>query len=117
MEEAIPDVEEEAPDVFGIKKLETPKTCRAMAPRKFSTALPLPKKNWPPQAVRRTNNFVRLKDINQSSGVNIRIGAALAGITAIDERKYSDRGVTLVYYYIGTAVYFPSWKFMLEYLL
>ena len=29
-----------------------------------------------------------------SSGVNIRIGAALAGITAIDERKNSDRGVT-----------------------
>ena len=29
-----------------------------------------------------------------SSGVNIRIGAALAGITAIDERKYSDRGAT-----------------------
>ena len=28
-----------------------------------------------------------------SRGVNIRIGAALAGITAIDERKYSDRGV------------------------
>ena len=29
-----------------------------------------------------------------SRGVNIRIRAALAGITAIDERKYSDRGVT-----------------------
>ena len=29
-----------------------------------------------------------------SRGVNIRIGAALAGITAINERKYSDRGVT-----------------------
>ena len=29
-----------------------------------------------------------------SRGVNFRIGAALAGITAIDERKYGDRGVT-----------------------
>ena len=44
MEEALPDVEEAAPDLFGIKKLETPKTSRAMAPREFSTALPLPKK-------------------------------------------------------------------------
>ena len=32
-----------------------------------------------------------------SRGANIRIGAALAGITAIDERKYSDRGVTWGY--------------------
>ena len=49
MEEAIPDIEETAPDVSGIKKLETAKTSRAMAPREFSTALSLPKKNWPPK--------------------------------------------------------------------
>ena len=66
MEEAIPVVEEAAPDVFGIKKLETPKTSRAMAPREFSTALPLATKNWPPRAVRRTQSVVGLKGIKRS---------------------------------------------------
>ena len=72
MEEAIPDVEEAAPDVFGIKKLETLKTSRAMAPREFSTALPLPKKNWPPRAVRRTQSVVRLKGIKRSQNQDRR---------------------------------------------
>ena len=66
MEEAIPDVEDAAPDLFGIKKLETPKTSRAMAPWEFSTALPLPKKNWPPGAVGRTQSVVGLKGIKRS---------------------------------------------------
>ena len=35
-----------------------------------------------------------LSDSKESRGVNISVGTALAGITAIDERKYSDRGVT-----------------------
>ena len=55
-----------APDVFGIKKLETPKTSRAMAPREFSTALTLPKKTWPPRAVRRTQSVVGRKGIKRS---------------------------------------------------
>ena len=66
MEEAIPDVEETAPDVSGITNLETPKTSRAMAPREFSTALSLPKKNWPPRAVRRTQSAVVFKGIKRS---------------------------------------------------
>ena len=66
MEEGIPDVEKTAPEVFGMKKLETPKTSRAMAPREFSTALPLPKKAWPPRAVRRTQSVAGLKGIKRS---------------------------------------------------
>ena len=66
MEEAIPDVKEATPDTFGIKKLETPKTRRAMAPREFSTALRVPKKNWPPGALGRTQSVVRLKGIKRS---------------------------------------------------
>ena len=89
MEEAIPDVEEAAPDLFGIKKLETPKTSHAMAPREFSTALPVPKKNWPPRAVVRTQSVVGLKGIKRSQQQDM-CGVSW-GITAIDERKCSDR--------------------------
>ena len=67
MEEAIPDLEEAAPDVFGIKKLETPKTSRAMAPREFSTALPLSKKTLPPRAVRRTQSVVGAQKYQEDS--------------------------------------------------
>ena len=65
MEEAIPDVEEAAPDLFGNKKFEAPKTSRAKAPREFSTALPVPKKNWPLRAVGRTQSVVGLKGIKR----------------------------------------------------
>ena len=48
MEEALPDVEEAAPDVFGSK------------------ALTLPKKTWPTRAVRRTQSVVGPKGIKRS---------------------------------------------------
>ena len=56
MEEAFPEVERAVPDLFGIKKLETAKTSRAMAPREFSIALPVPEKDWPAKASGRTQN-------------------------------------------------------------
>ena len=65
MEEVIPDVEEAAPDLFGTKKLETPKTSRAMAPKEVSTALPLSKKTWSPRAIKRTQSTVELKSIKR----------------------------------------------------
>lgn len=67
MEETIPDVKKEVLDLFGIKKLETPKTCRSMALAEFPTAPPAPVKDWRARAFGQSQTVVGLEGIKNKS--------------------------------------------------
>lgn len=56
----------------------------------FHTALSVPEKKFPGRAFDRSQTVA---DSRGSLGVKIRVCAAVADISAIDERKHTDRGV------------------------